>query len=581
MAHIRRIALLGLLLLALLATTACVALPDTGPVVPAENEVRTRPQAEVERRAAPPQEGAPAQVVVTGFLQAMTAYPVRIEVARQFLASNARDAWIPSRKIVTYEGRGSVRGNDVVKVGIQGAHWVDDRGTWRGKRGSGEVELKFPMIKEDNEWRIAKAPNAFIVTDDWFQDHYSPASIYYFDPTAGILVPEPVFVPDEQEASALVQALLDGPGPQLDDVVTSFVPEGLKLGLSVPISDEGVATIALEGDSGPLPPDAAALMIYQFAWTLRQDPRITSFSITIGDQPVTLDGSTPLSIDLGSEYDPTDVAASSLLFRLRNGLLESGDADSMSPVEGPLGRNRYGVSDVAVSLTAALASTVSTDRTALQLTSVNDDRHPFKEVLSGATRLLRPSWDFADRLWLVDRRADGALVSMVDTVRDETAAVAVDVPGITGKRVKDFIVSRDGTRLVAVVKGKRGDTLRVSRLRYGSQGGLVGATPSRNLTWGTDDAQRIRDIGWRSATSVAVLNQLTPDYAQVVPVPVDGSTPSERRLAQQGRASAVVSSPVPDETLYLVTVDGLADPTGAEGQAKPLPTGVTSIQYAG
>ena len=321
-------------MLALLATTACVGLPDTGPVVPAEDEVGTRPQAEVERRAAPPQEGAPAQVVVTGFLQAMTAYPVRIEIARQFLASNARDAWDPSRKIITYEGRGSVRGEDMVKVAIQRARWVDDRGTWRGKRGSGEVELEFPMIKEDGEWRIAKAPNAFIVTDDWFQDRYRPASVYYLDPTAGILVPEPVFVPIEQEASALVQALLDGPGPQLDDVVSSFVPEGLKLGLSVPISDDGVATIALEGDSGPLPPDAATLMIYQFAWTLRQDPRITSFAITIGDQPVTLDGSTPLSVDLGSEYDPTDVAASSLLFSLHNGLLESGDAESMTAVDG-------------------------------------------------------------------------------------------------------------------------------------------------------------------------------------------------------------------------------------------------------
>ena len=132
--------------------------------------------------------------------------------------------------------------------------------------------------------------------------------------------------------------------------------------------------------------------------------------------------------------------------------------------------------------------------------------------------------------------------------------------------MKDLIVSRDGTRLVAVVQGKRGDTLRVSRLRYGSQGGLIGATPSRNLAWGTDDAQRIRDIGWRSATSVAVLNQLTPDYAQVVPVPVDGSTPSERRLAQQDRASAVVSSPVPDETLYLVTAERPGGPDGGRGR---------------
>ena len=163
-------------------------------------------------------------MIVNGFLQAMTAYPVRTEVARLFLASDARDAWDPYRKIITYDGRDNPTGNDVVKVDIHGAHWVDSRGSWRGERGSGDVRLRFPMVKEDDEWRIAEAPDAFIVTDDWFQDHYRPAAVYYLDPTASILVPEPIFVPSEQVAGSLVQALLEDPGPPLTDVARSFVP---------------------------------------------------------------------------------------------------------------------------------------------------------------------------------------------------------------------------------------------------------------------------------------------------------------------------------------------------------------------
>ena len=191
----RRPVRLAAALLALLATTACVGLPDTGPVVPAGDEVRTQPDADVERRAQPPQEGQPPQVVVTAFLQAMTAYPVRTDVARQFLASDARAGWDPSR-IIIYDGRGSTTGSGVVKVDLLGTHWVDSHGVWRGQRDSGDIRLKFPMVEEDDAWRIAVAPNALIVPDDWFQDRYQAASLYFLDPTARILVPEPVFVPD-------------------------------------------------------------------------------------------------------------------------------------------------------------------------------------------------------------------------------------------------------------------------------------------------------------------------------------------------------------------------------------------------
>jgi hypothetical protein len=577
----RAFLLVATLLMTLVATTACVGVPDTGPVVSADDRVRTQPEADVERRAQPPQEGQSAQEVVTAFLQAMTAYPVRTDVARQFLATDARAGWDPLRKVITYESRGSTTGNSEVRVDLIGAHWIDGRGTWRGQRGEGDIQLGFPIVQEGDAFRIASAPNALIVPDDWFQDHYAPASIYYLDPTVRILVPEPVFVPTDQTAAALVDRLLDEPSPALKDVVRSFVPPDLKLDLSVPVSDEGVATVALEGDPGPLTPEAAKLMVYQFAWTLRQDERVTTFSITIGDQPVTMEGGTSqFSVELGSEYAPYDVQASSLLFRLQGGLLESGDSLTSTPVDGPLGQTQYGVEQVSVSLTAGLAASISGGGTALSLSSVNDQTHPVKQVLRDATRLLTPAWDFADRLWLVDQTADGARVSVIDTSRDENRPIPVDVPGISGNRIRTLLVSRDGTRLVAVVKGKQADTLRISRIRYDGLGRNPEATRSRNLPWSAEDVQRIRDIGWRSVTSVGVLYQLTREAAQVASVPVDGSSAQTNRVGLLDRGWALVASPAPNETLYIRTPDGLADPTGAEGGTASLPPDV-SIGYAG
>ena len=86
--------------------------------------------------------------------------------------------------------------------------------------------------------------------------------------------------------------------------------------------------------------------------------------------------------------------------------------------------------------------------------------------MSGGQDLLKPAWDVAGRLWLVDRRETGAVVSVVVDRRQR----AVQISGVSGARVKPFLVSRDGTRLVAVVRGPKGDQLVVSRIG-GATGG--------------------------------------------------------------------------------------------------------------
>ena len=105
------------------------------------------------------------------------------------------------------------------------------------------------MTTEDGEFRIAAAPDALIVPESWFEQRFRQVSLYFFDPTAEILVPEPVFVPrGEQLATTLIKGLLRGPSPELARVSRSFIPPGLTFGLSVPVSDDGVADISLQGE---------------------------------------------------------------------------------------------------------------------------------------------------------------------------------------------------------------------------------------------------------------------------------------------------------------------------------------------
>ena len=160
-----------------------------------------------------------------GFINAMTAIPIRTDVAKEFLSSDARPLWQPEQRIITFETRSPPRGQfeqSRVSVDLTGLRWVDASGTWRGKRGDGQRVMRFPMTTEDGESRIARAPNALIVDQLFFQDNYRQASVYFFDPSASILVPEPVFVPnDDLLPTALVNSLLAGPAPRLDDVSRS------------------------------------------------------------------------------------------------------------------------------------------------------------------------------------------------------------------------------------------------------------------------------------------------------------------------------------------------------------------------
>ena len=99
--------------------------------------------------------------------------------------------------------------NDRVEVRLHGTERVGARGHWVGRVPRSAAKLSFPMEREDGEWRIAHPPDALILPQTFYDQNFQDASLYYFDPTGRILVPEPVHVPQgSQLASSLVRTLL-------------------------------------------------------------------------------------------------------------------------------------------------------------------------------------------------------------------------------------------------------------------------------------------------------------------------------------------------------------------------------------
>lgn len=549
----RLLLLLAAGLVACLGLTACAGLPDSGPVVETEtDELTPSGQGAPFIVPLPPRDGASRPEVVRGFINAMQAWPSQTATAEEYLTSDAAAAWRPQESTITYSSPPSPRedGQDVV-ITLPGANHLDNRGAWQGAVPARQRIVEFPMVYEDGEWRIDAAPNALMVPESWFADRFRQVSLYFFDPTASILTPEPIFVPrGDQLATTLTESLLMGPGPGLEQVEQSFVPPDLEVAVGVTVSDDGVADILLTGDPGQLSPKTVDLMMVQFAWTLRQEQRIESITLSIGGQPVPLPGGVAsFPVDSGLQFDPSGFQATPLLFGLSRDRVVSGTAPLLTPVNGPFGEPGYDLRSVGVNLEGTSVAGVTEDGTRVLASAIGEDDRVRTVALGGD--FLRPAWDFFDRMWLVDTADGSARVSYVDAKGDRRRYLRV--PGITGEDVQRFLVSRDGTRLVAVVSQPGGeDAIMLSRVKHSANGRVVGAVPAERIDVGDEAGLPITDIVWRTSSTLAVLNPLGPTFVEVAPASVDGApmNPEVAPINFEGRLLGLAGSPVSSEPIY-------------------------------
>ena len=202
------------------------------------------------------------------------------------------------------------------------------------------------------------------------------------------------------------------------------------------------------------------------------------------------------------------------------------------------------------------------------------------ELITTGEDLLRPVWDFSGRIWEVDRRKSGAVVSYLRKGRMRV----LDVEGISGKDVKDFLVSRDGSRLVAVIReDAERDSIVVSRILTTGDGQVAQALAADEITDPTSDGQ-IRDIAWRSPTSLVVLRPLSRDLFQIRTASVDGATGLDSfSVTIDGDVVGLAGTPIPGGTIYAFAAAVAADDgTPAHAEVRDLagagPTRSTSTR---
>lgn len=574
-------------LAAVLATavllSGCTGLPESGPVLDAGARSSVDQDRASDINVVPPTPGMTASAVVNGFLDAVTASPTRVDIAKQFLTVAAATEWEPEAGTITYSDRQQPRDERRhVSVRLIGAERLDRSGAFVGRLSGSESTLQLDLAVEDGEYRIEDPPDALVVPRSWFNQRYRAASLYYFDPSGRILVPQPVYVQrGDQLASNLVSRLIQGPGPELGRLTRSYLPTGLDPRVSVDVTVDGVAEVDLGGESGPISAAASERLLAQLAWTLRQQPAVRSLRVRVGGAAVRgPDGEEVYQIDEADPYDTNGPRPSLDLYAVQDGRLAVGNGNELDPVEGPFGDD-VAVRAGAPNIDGTRAAVVGLQGRSMLLAELAEevDGEPTRaRLVVRGTDLLTPGWDFADRIWVVDRTAAGAVVHVVDG-----GDRVIDVSGVSGADVRSFLVSRDGTRFVAVVRRADRDELRVGRVETNELGAVVGIRSTRQIEVDPGLDVLIDDIAWTSPTTLALLTPIESDRIyEVRTIGVDGSPSSAESLPTRvvGPVLGLAGSPVTDLPTFVVTPDNRVDLTD-DATFGFLGSSVTGIVYAG
>ena len=433
-------------------------------------------------------------------------------------------------------------------------------------------ELK--MVRERGEWRISNPPDQLLVPQSHFESRYQAYFLYFFDKSAQVLVPETVYLPRGETApTMLVRGLLRGPDQSLLGVERTFLPPRTELEVSAPVQPDGTVDVPLSDEVLDLDEADRDLALAQLAWTLKQVSGVERMRITVDGSPLDIPNrGVEQNVQDWPDYDPSVNWASQELFGIRDGrVVNLVGADELR-IAGLFGSKNYGLRSIAVDLPAERVAGVSEDGTRVVVAPRARDvgEEPTAEaadvIYSDGTDLLKPAWDLHGQAWVVDRTSSGAVLSVVR----RGAVSAFDVPGITGEDVTAFVVSRDGTRLVAVIDGKSSDRLVATRILRTDDGRVRRIAPATRLPVGAIEVNEIRDLAWRTPGSLALLAGPMPGLSQVIVALIDGSSAlgdvATNAEIFRDEAQQIVTAPSAGSSLYVGTTNGQLFQLAANGR---------------
>jgi hypothetical protein len=509
--------LLLVLLLVLAGIAGCASVPESSPV----QVLRRVGDGDAPVLPPGPADGSNALDLVRGFVYASGSSPDRHGAARRFLAPEAAD-WDDGTGVTVL----SEQFDTVYPTSVDpeaDTRTVRIRGTTVGRITPGgwfeaaqaPIQIDVSVVRRDNQWRIARLPNGVLVRMSDFRVNYRTVKTWFVDPVRRVAVPDLRYLPGtpaRAQAARAMELLLAGPSTGLQGAATSMLATNAQLRSNVAISPEGALIVDLT-QLGELDENGRRLLAAQVVLSLAE--------VSVGRVRLLSDGA-PLLPDrpdltrddvasLIAEPAPATMNAL-VVYDGRVHQLNGGQPDTALP--GQVGNGELAVQSAASSPDGQRIAVVAADGSRRQLLIGGPDGVPTASGLS-ATTMTRPSWTpTGSEAWTVLDSSTVARV-VIDTSGNRRQA-PVDATELTRLgTVADLRLSRDGLRVVAVVRG-------------GLYAAAVARSPDGDVAVRNVRALRPADLGeivaadWRAAeTIVAVSRRADGPVSQVS---VDGLT---------------------------------------------------------
>lgn len=570
------VAVLGLIVL-----MGCAGIPNSGPVTRVNAE-RGTDQSTVRYSPTGPAKNATPQEIVSGYLDAMLAYPVTTGTAASFLTPEAARGWKPAAGVEVYtEPQVSspvVKGNagnidkpavDVHLDVVEDAR-LDSHN--RFERLNARKQFAFRLNQTKGQWRITNPQSGFLVNRKFFDDYYRPLNAYFFDRPGKRLVADPIYLPvGDQLSTALVSSLLLGPSDLLGKTARTYAPTGTRLRTSVPLRADGLAEVQFGDDLGALSDGAQQRLSAQIIWTLRQVEEVTGVRITGGDNVLYPGNRGIQSIDSWADFGPK--FGDGRFYGVQKGRIVELSGRDVSAVDGPWGKDARQAVDIAVD--SGRLAVVAGGRNRLTIGSFASNK---VSNFSGK-KFLRPIWDDAGSVWALDIQGSDTRLRIFEAKRFRQIPIGV----LAKFRVESFALSPDGARyaFIADVAGTSqvyaGSVLRDAKDAVVSLGKPVLLQPN-----GTNFTSP-RSLSWSSATTVTFLADDAVVGTQIFDSRIDGSssiggTASSGALLPDVDAVRLVTTGDGEPTHYVTDKTGhtwLLRPGGAWERLDPI--GVTAL----
>lgn len=542
------VALGSLVLLSGLALAGCSQIPTSGPVRQGDLVAATVDDPFIRVLPHPPAPGLSPEAVVSGFLAATAGFEDDHAVARLYLTSDAAARWDPSTKVTVYPDD---PGLDVTAVGHEvevrtlAEATIDADGLLTPGPGR-PLRRDFGLTRIDGEWRIDSLPDGLLLSRSDVARSFRAFDLYFLSPQGDRLVPDPVFIPIDRPgaATSLVRALIDGPTPWLAPAVRSAFPEGTQLLVDAVPVENGVARVDLSADALTASDADRQRMAAQLVWTLTQLTEVTAVTVTVEGSPLELPvGATRQTTATWAAFDPNAPPVLPSGYLVLHGAMAEYTEGRPEPVPGVLGSGEEVVRDPTATSAGDLFAAVSGDgRTLLLQGRYTPD--VLTPVVTG-TDLAAPSFDGYDRLWSVDRTADG---STVQVRLPEGRSPRVVAPALDGVRVVALRLAADGTRAAVVVE--RHD--RTGQLFLARVAPVEGGFTLDGLRRVERQLVDVRDVAWSASDSLVVLGRQAGSALQPFTVTIDGT------LTQAGGSlmGIVAVAAAPGRPLLAGTADG-------------------------